>query len=113
MSGRVSYRRTAVLAASAAAVLACAGAALAASRAEAPLITKFTPVTAATKASVTIDGKYFTGVTAVKVDGKTMTFKVVSPSKIVATLSTKARSGKISVTTKGGTVMSHRKLTVT
>jgi len=114
MSGRISYRRTFAFAATAAAALICAGAALAASPVPAaPLITKFTPTKAATTASITIDGKRFSGVKSVKVDGLNMTFKVLSPTKIVATLSAKAKSGKISVTTGGGTAMSHRKLTVT
>jgi hypothetical protein len=113
MSGRITYRRTSVFAATVAAVLACAGSALAATHAEAPVITKFTPVTAKTTAKVTIDGKYFTGATAVKLDGMGMTFKVLSPTKIVATLSSKAKTGKISVTTKGGTAMSKARLDVT
>jgi hypothetical protein len=113
MNGRVSYRRASSLAAAAVVVLALAGSALAATRAEAPLITKFTPTSVKTTSSVTIDGKYFTGVKTVKVDGMTMTYKVVSPSKIVATLSAKAKSGKVSVTTKAGTATSKSKLNVT
>ena len=108
MTGRIS-----LFAAAAVAVLAFAGSALAAARAEAPLITKFAPATVKTTHKVTIDGKYFTGVKTVKVDGMTMTFKVVSPSKIVATLSSKAKTGKISVTTKSGTATSKSTLNVT
>jgi len=113
MSGPISLRRASAFAAAVAAVLVCAGAALAATPASAPSITKFTPTSAKTTASVTIDGKRFTNVTAVKVDGLAMTYKVLSPSKIVATLSSKAKSGKISVTTKKGTATSTGKLTVT
>ena len=113
MSERISYR-TPAFAAAVAAALVCAGAALAATPVPAaPLITAFTPTKATTTSSVTIDGKRFTGVTAVKVDGMAVTYKVVSPKEIVATLSPKIKTGKISVTTKKGTTMSHRKLTVT
>ena len=108
MTGRIS-----TIAAASVVVLAFAGPALAAARAEAPMITKFTPTTAKITHSVTIDGKYFTGVKTVKVDGMAMTFKVDSSSKIVATLSSKAKTGKITVTTKGGTTTSKTKLNVT
>jgi large repetitive protein len=46
---------------------------------------------------VTISGQNFTGVTAVKFNGKSAAFTVVSPTQI---------TGKISVTAPAGTVLS-------
>jgi hypothetical protein len=111
MSGRWSLLRSAAVAATVTAVLAFAGAALAASTA--PAIAAFTPTTAKTAASITITGTHFTSVKTVKVGTMAMKFKVDSTKKIVATLPSKAKSGKIVVTTKTGTATSSKSLTVT
>jgi hypothetical protein len=103
------YRTAASVAALLAIVLAFAGSALAASL---PTISKFTPTKAAAAAKVTIDGKNFKGTQAVMVDGVKMKFKVLSPTKIVATLSTKAKTGKITVATPAGKATSLMSLKV-
>jgi len=68
----------------------------------APTITSFTPTSAKPKASITITGTNLKGAKTVKVDGMSAKFKVDSATKVVATLPTKAKSGKIVVTTAGG-----------
>jgi hypothetical protein len=78
-----------------------------------PSITSFTPLTAKAGVMVTITGKNLTGASAVDFDGlKAVTFKVASATKITAKVPTKAKSGKISVTTKGGTAKSSSSLKV-
>ena len=49
----------------------------------------------------------------VTVDGMKMKFTVVSPTKIVVTLSTKAKTGQIAVTTAHGKATSAHVLNVT
>jgi NADH dehydrogenase/NADH:ubiquinone oxidoreductase subunit G len=78
-----------------------------------PTITSFAPLTAKAGATVTITGKNLTGATAVDFDGlKAASFKVASATKITAKLPSKAKSGKISVTTKAGTAKSSSSLKV-
>jgi large repetitive protein len=57
-------------------------------------------------AKVTITGSRFAAVKKVQFGGVAASFKVVSPSKIIATVPKKAKSAKISVTTAAGTVKS-------
>jgi hypothetical protein len=71
-----------------------------------PSITHFTPTTAKVGATVTIMGKNLTGAKTVEFAGLKAPFKVVSASKITATVPSKARSGKITVVTKTGTAVS-------
>jgi hypothetical protein len=78
-----------------------------------PAISSFTPTKVKPVAKVTIAGKNLTGATKVMVDGMAMKFKVVSPTRIVVTLSTGAKSGVVSVTTKHGTAKSTKTLTIT
>jgi hypothetical protein len=66
-------------------------------------ITSFRPAKAKAGAKVTVTGTDFTGATAVKFGGVKATFKVVSGTKITATVPARAKSGKISVTTAAGT----------
>ena len=54
-------------------------------------------------AKVTIAGANFVGATAVKFAGVKAAFKVVSGTKITATVPAKAITGKISITTAAGT----------
>jgi gliding motility-associated-like protein len=69
-----------------------------------PVVTSFTPASGVVGTSVTIQGTYFTGATAVKFNGTSATvFNVVSDAKITATVPTGATTGKISVTTPEGT----------
>lgn len=69
----------------------------------APTISAFSPVTAATGATVTITGTHFIGVTAVTFGGVSAgSFTVVSPTTITAVVPS-GPSGQVSVTTPGGT----------
>ena len=71
-----------------------------------PSITRFTPTTAKPGATITIMGKDLSGAKTVEVAGLKAPFKVVSASKITATVPAKAKSGKITVVTKTGTAVS-------
>jgi gliding motility-associated-like protein len=69
----------------------------------APVITSFTPTSAATGATVTLIGTNFTGATAVSFGGTAATsFNVVSATSITAVVAA-GTSGNVSVTTPGGT----------
>jgi sugar lactone lactonase YvrE len=71
----------------------------------APVITSFTPTTmptGSTTTTMTINGRNFTGATAVSVGGVAVPFTVVSATRITARL-TGAITGAVSVTTPGGT----------
>lgn len=78
-----------------------------------PSISGFTPTSGRTGTTVTISGKNFTGVTAVKFNGKSAAFTVVSPTQITATVPNGATSGKVTVTTGAGTASSTTNYTVT
>jgi hypothetical protein len=79
----------------------------------APTITSFSPTSGPVGASVTINGTNFTGATSVKFNGVTATFIVNSATKITATVPTGATTGRITVTTPGGTATSTSDFTVT
>ena len=95
------------------AVMVLAASALAAAGVTAPTIYSFKPAKAKPAAKVTIAGKDLKGATAVKVDGMKMKFTVVSPAKIVVTLSAKAKTGTITVTTAHGKATTAHVLKVT
>jgi hypothetical protein len=69
-------------------------------------ISSFKPAKAKAGAKLTVTGTGFTGASAVKIGGAQATFKVVSATKITATVPAKAKSGKISITTPAGTTTS-------
>jgi uncharacterized cupredoxin-like copper-binding protein len=94
------------------AVMAFAGSALAAGIAAKPSIISFSPLSAKPLAMVTISGKNFTGTKTVRIDGLVAKFKLVSPTKLTATVPSKAKSGKIVVTTAAGSVTSRTTLKV-
>jgi hypothetical protein len=71
-------------------------------------VTTFTPAKAKAGAKVTITGTGFIGATGVKIGGVKATFKIVSGTKITATVPAKAKSGKISVTNSAGTTTSSK-----
>ena len=71
-----------------------------------PSITTFGPMSGKAMTKVTITGKNFTGATSVTFDMVKAAFKVESSTKISATVPDKAKTGKITVTTKGGSVES-------
>jgi hypothetical protein len=78
-----------------------------------PTLTSFAPASGPAGASVTLTGTNFTGATAVKFNGLAATFSVVSATSITATVPAGATSGKIAVTTPGGTATSSASFTVT
>lgn len=69
-------------------------------------ITRFAPTKGKAGAKILITGSNFTGATAVKIGGAAAAFKVVSATKITATVPAKAKSGKVTVTTASGTATS-------
>ena len=74
-------------------------------------IASFTPAKAKAGATLTISGANLTGATAVKIGGAAAKFKVVSATKITATVPATAKSGKVSVTTASGTATSSASFT--
>ena len=72
----------------------------------APNISSFAPVSGLVGTVVTIAGTNFTGATNVQFNGVAATFTVNSATQIRATVLSGASSGKISVTTAGGTAQS-------
>jgi hypothetical protein len=79
-----------------------------------PSILSFSPTSGAVGTSVVITGTSFTGATRVNFGGvKATTFSVDSDGQITATVPTGAKTGKIQVTTPGGTASSSGTFTVT
>jgi uncharacterized protein (TIGR03437 family) len=62
---------------------------------------------------VTINGSGFKGATKVTFGGVAASFTVVSANQVKATVPRKARSGRIAITTSGGTAQSSTSFTVT
>jgi len=82
--------------------------------AAAPTITSFSPTSGPVGTSVIINGTAFTGATSVKFNGVSQpSFTVNSATKITAAAPAGATTGKISVTTPGGTATSAADFTVT
>ena len=71
----------------------------------APTVASFTPASGPVGATVTVTGTNLTGATAVTFDGIGASFTVTSETQITATVPAAARSGKIAVTTPGGTAL--------
>jgi uncharacterized repeat protein (TIGR03803 family) len=78
-----------------------------------PKILSFSPTSGTVGTSVTITGSGLTGATKVTFGGKASTFTVNSSSQITATVPTGAKTGKIVVTTPGGSATSAASFTVT
>jgi hypothetical protein len=78
----------------------------------APTITSFSPTSGRSGTAVTITGTAFTGATAVRFGGVRASFAVNSATQITATVPVGAVTGKISVTTAGGTGTSATNFTV-
>ena len=72
----------------------------------APWITRFTPATGVVGAGVAIVGANFTGATAVKFNGVTAPYVVVSATTIATSVPKGATTGPITVTTVAGTATS-------
>jgi len=81
--------------------------------AAAPTITSFTPGSGPPATTVAITGTNFTGATAVAFNGAAATFTVVSAAQITTTVPASATTGKISVTTPTGSVISAASFSVT
>ncbi|MHB1461090.1 MAG: IPT/TIG domain-containing protein [Armatimonadota bacterium] len=71
-----------------------------------PVISSFAPASGKVGASVTITGTSFTGATAVKFKGIIASYTVNSSTSVTATVPLGATTGKITVTTGGGTATS-------
>ncbi len=79
-----------------------------------PTISGFSPPSGPVASSVVITGTSFLQTTAVKIGGANATvFTVNSDTQITATVAPAAKTGKIVVTTKGGTATSAKTFTVT
>jgi uncharacterized repeat protein (TIGR03803 family) len=79
-----------------------------------PTISSFSPTSGPVGTDVVITGESFTGATSVTFGGVNATsFTVDSSSEITATVPTGAKTGKIGVTTPGGTATSVESFTVT
>jgi len=79
-----------------------------------PQIKSFTPTSGPVGTEVTITGVSLTGTTGVTFDGvAATTFTVVSSTKVTATVPAEAKTGKIAITTAGGTATSTASFTVT
>lgn len=77
-----------------------------------PVVTGFSPASAATMGAVTIAGANFTGTSAVTINGVAAAFTVASATSIVATVPASATTGPVSVTTPAGTATSTASLIV-
>lgn len=80
--------------------------------ASAPTISSFTPASGKVGDLVTLTGTNFTSATEVKFAGTVAVFTVVSATSITANVPSGAVTGKISVTTPGGTASSSTVFTV-
>ncbi len=78
-----------------------------------PSITSFSPSSGTPGTTVTINGSGFTGASRVTFSGTAASFSVVSANQIKATVPRRARSGRIAVTTSGGSTSSATSFTVT
>jgi uncharacterized repeat protein (TIGR03803 family) len=78
-----------------------------------PMVLSFSPASGKVGTAVTITGSGLTGATQVTFGGKASTFTVNNSSQITATVPTGAKTGKIVVTTPGGTASSATSFTVT
>jgi IPT/TIG domain-containing protein/phosphoesterase family protein len=77
-----------------------------------PEVSSFSPTSGKTGTSVVISGSAFTGATAVTFNGVPAPFTVNSYSQITATVPAGAATGRIAVTTPGGTGTSQASFTV-
>ena len=77
-----------------------------------PTAKTFTPTSGPVGTLVTITGTGLTQTSLVEFNGKSAAFTVVSDTEITATVPTGATTGKIGITTKGGTVETSSKFTV-
>jgi phospholipase C len=81
-------------------------------KADAPIITDFTPTSGAVGAMFTIDGSGFLSTTAVRIGTKAAAFSVVSDTQITAVVPKGARTAPVKVFTTGGAAISATPYTV-
>ncbi len=79
----------------------------------APSISSFSPTSGGVGTTVTINGANFTGASAVRFNGQSASFSVISSSQISASVPNCSSTGAISVVTAGGTATSSGSFTVT
>lgn len=77
-----------------------------------PTVTSFTPASGKKGTTITVSGKNFVKVTAVKLGTARATFKLVSATKLTLTVPATAKSGRVYVTTAAGTASSAKSFTV-
>lgn len=77
-----------------------------------PYLASFTPASGPAGTLVTINGSNLTGTTAVKFNGATAAFTVVSATQLTATVPAGATTGTIAVTNPGGTTTTTASFTV-
>lgn len=77
-----------------------------------PVVKSFTPALGPPGTVVTITGSSFLGATKVTIGGVACTFTVNSDTQITAMVAASAKTGKIAVTTPGGTAISAATFTV-
>ncbi|MBU6347092.1 MAG: IPT/TIG domain-containing protein [Actinomycetales bacterium] len=77
-----------------------------------PSITSVSPASAAINGDITITGVNLSTVTGAKIGTKALVIKSKGATSIVATVPTGAATGKVSVTSPGGTVLSASDLTI-
>jgi uncharacterized repeat protein (TIGR03803 family) len=78
-----------------------------------PVIKTFNPTSGPVGTSVVVTGGSFTQATTVKFGSKSASFNVNSDTQVTATVPTGAKTGKIVITTPGGTASSATSFTVT
>ena len=77
-----------------------------------PTLKSFSPTSGAVGTVVTLTGTGLQQTTKVTFDSKSASFTVVSDTEVTATVPTGAKTGKIAITTKGGSVTSATNFTV-
>jgi len=82
------------------------------SRSVSPRVQSFSPSSGKVGTAVTVTGTNLGGITSAKIGGVSAQFVVQSASKVIITVPTGAKSGRISVTTAGGTGSSRSYFTV-
>jgi hypothetical protein len=78
-----------------------------------PVVDSFTPVSGSPGTRVFVSGKALAGTTAASLNGQSVRFKVLSATQVRITVPGGATSGKIDITTAGGTAESPGDFTVT
>jgi hypothetical protein len=77
-----------------------------------PMITKLSVLSAKPNHKFFVDGRHFTHVREVKVDGLRALYKVDSVDKLTVTVPKLAKTGKVEVITKAGTAFSSSTLKI-